>query len=175
MIASGIATLPMSCSEAACAEVRELVAFDAEPSADFLDELGDAVVVVAQLWVALGERAHQHVAALTTGGRAAGVLLLIHGLVGLAHRLCHVAGVLRDHDRSECGGDREALALLGERAAGSLLDRVPVRGVGDDAELVSAWPVGATAELADGVGRARRPGAAAARLRRGVRSCRCSS
>ena len=45
--------------------------------------------------------------------------------------------------------------MLGERAARGLLERVLPGGVGDDAELVAAGPVGAAAELGDRVGERR--------------------
>ena len=68
------------------AELRELLAVDPESLGDRLGELGDAVEVVAQVGVALGQRVQQHVGALAPGARAAGVLLRVHRVVGLAHR-----------------------------------------------------------------------------------------
>ena len=52
---------------------------------DRRDELGDAVVVVAEVGMALGEGAHQYVGALAPGGGASGLLLRVHGDVGPAH------------------------------------------------------------------------------------------
>ena len=82
MMASGIATLPMSCSAAACVGATA-PRRRCRGAGDLVDELGDAVVVVAEVGVALGERAHQHVAGLAAGGGAARVLLRVHGRVGL--------------------------------------------------------------------------------------------
>src|SRR6185312_14093828 len=75
------------------AYLGEILAVDAGAAGDLGGELGDAVLVVAEIGVALGQRANQDVAALAPRGGAPGVLLGVHGLVGLAHGLGRVARV----------------------------------------------------------------------------------
>src|SRR4029450_11703118 len=98
----------------AVAGLGKLLAGDAEALAGRLDELSDAVVVLTEVRVALGERAHQYVAALASSGRAPRVLLGVHRLVGLAQRLGDIASVLRDHHGPERSRDREPFAVLAE-------------------------------------------------------------
>ena len=100
MMASGIAKLADVVQRGGLVELGEFLAVDAHAAADVLDELGDAVVVLAEVGVPFRERAHQHVAALTAGGRAPGLLLRVHRAVGLAHRFGRVAGVQRGSTRS---------------------------------------------------------------------------
>jgi hypothetical protein len=94
------------------AQLHELLAGDVQPCGDPADELGDALEVIAVLGVALGQHAQQHIAALASGGRAAGVLLRVHRLVGFAHRFAGVAGVLRNEDGPECRRDAKPLAAI---------------------------------------------------------------
>ena len=81
-IASGMATLPTSCSSAATQHVVELLAVEAEVAADGLGELGHAAEMALEAGMALGQGAQQNVGALALGRRAAGVLLRVHALVG---------------------------------------------------------------------------------------------
>src|SRR6185312_502529 len=130
----------------------EILAVDAGAAGDLGGELGDAVLVVAEIGVALGQRANQDVAALAPRGGAPGVLLGVHGLVGLAHGLGRVARVARDDSRAERRRDGEAVAGLRERTGRRLLHRRLVRRARDDAELVAAGAVGVPTERGDSVG-----------------------
>jgi hypothetical protein len=84
------------------AQPGQLLGVDVHPAGDIGGELGDAVEVVAQVGMALGQRAQQDVAALPPGGGPVAVLLGVHGLVGLSHRLGGVARVYGEQfcDRS---------------------------------------------------------------------------
>src|SRR5215213_10124543 len=84
-MASGIATLPTSCSSLACRTCS--ISSGARPSAS-----------AVAAGIALGERAQQHVLALAAGGHAAGVLVRVHPLVGDPQRLDGVVGLDRQRD-----------------------------------------------------------------------------
>ena len=74
------------------ADVVDLLLVEPQAAGDRLGQLGHAADVLAQLGVALGQRAQQHVAALAARRAAAAVLVRVHALVGDAQRL---AGVVR--------------------------------------------------------------------------------
>ena len=69
------------------ADLLDLVVAELQQQRGRLGEVGDAAEVAAQVRVALGQRAQQHVLALAARGRAAGVLLRVHALVGDPQRL----------------------------------------------------------------------------------------
>ena len=99
------------------AQLPELLAVDPETLAHGGGQLGDAVLMLVEIRVALGKRAQQHGAALAPGRLAARVLVAVHRGVGLAERLGQVGGLVRDHDRPERRRDREPLAVFGQRRA----------------------------------------------------------
>jgi hypothetical protein len=84
-------------------------------------------------------------------GLAAAVLVRVHALVGLAQRLGRFADPLEHHGAVRAA-DVEALAPLGQRGArvGDHGVAVAVRHEREDAELVAAHAVGATAALERG-------------------------
>ena len=116
-IESGIATLPMSWSSAARADASRTPAGEAEALGDGVGQLGDAVEVVAELRMALGEHADQHVAGLALGDRAR--VLLCAYMRWSASRSASVGvvaslGIATPPMRAR---DRRSLALLAQRAA----------------------------------------------------------
>ena len=120
------------------------------PSAprDGLGELGDAAEVLAELGVALGERAQQHVAGSGCAPSVRPPCLWAY-MRWSAMRSASPASVASRGQRDDAvrAADREALAVLGERRGGSRDDRLGELGAGVEqhAELVAAHPVGAAA------------------------------
>ena len=113
------------------AQLAEFLAIDVQVATDRLNQLGDAVEMVAEVGVVLDQSAQQDVGALTSCGGAPGALLRVHGDVGRAHRFGRAGGVVGDHDAPERRRDREAVAGLAQRAARRVLQRASLRRVGE--------------------------------------------
>ena len=126
------------------ADVVDLLGVELQAPRDGLGQLGHAADVLAQLGVALGQRAQQHVAALVARRAAAAVLVGVHALVGDAQRL---AGVVRPRRARAIAPNEQVMAkpspcsVRARGAVGALRD-----GIRSDAEqhaeLVAAHAVG---------------------------------
>jgi hypothetical protein len=125
------------------ADPHDLVRCQPESRRGVRRQGGDIARVLAEIRAVLGEEPQQDVGALTPSRHAAGRLLLIHALVGEQQRRLGSLGVGRQHRDTERAADREALALLGERARreGCEAVRGSTGDLGDDAELVAAHAV----------------------------------
>ena len=122
-------------------DALDLVLVETEAARDLRGQRRHLVGVPPQLGHALLHRAPQHARALQAGRHAPAVLLGVEAAVRHAQRLVGVIGVARQ--RGGAGGrpDREAFALLGQRRAGALdqrLGRLAGRPRGEHAELVAA-------------------------------------
>ena len=94
-IASGIATLPMSCSAAARRTSSSSALVEAELAPDGADEVGDVLDVLVQLAVVLGGDPQQHLVHGLVAGAAAAALVGVHALVGAAQRVDRVLAPAR--------------------------------------------------------------------------------
>ena len=167
-MASGIATLPMSCSSAAWLICS--ASSSPRPRRRAVDSASSAT---PSRWVkSSGLRSLSARTSTALLWRVAdvrpGVLLRVHALVGDAQRLGRVHRLAREHDRAVGAGDGEALAALGQRGGGAGDDRVGdlVARVEERAELVAAHPERAAA--AGQVGREVAAEADEQRVARGV-------
>ena len=90
-IASGMPTLPTSCSSAACAHRRQLVVGHVQPACDELGHPRHVGVVRAEIGVSLRQRPDEHGLALVAGRPSSAVLALVHALVGDSQRVLGLA------------------------------------------------------------------------------------
>ncbi len=174
-IASGMATLPMSCSSAARATSSRSSAGMPSSAATGAASAATSVDVVVQVGLALAHGRDQHVAGLVGGGGRG---------YGPCRRTCAGrpgAGPRRGSrlagqaDGAQRGRDREAVAVLGQRLGAR---RPPGRRtwrashVDQDAELVAAQAEGRAVGLRPPAPGGR-PGGPAGSRRRGGRTSRC--
>ena len=127
----------------------DLILGQGEPQGHPLGQAGHVLLVRGELRIALGERSHEHVPALATGRRPAGVLLRIHALVGDPECFRGILRLEREEDRAVRAADREAFAVLGERLgrAGHHGREHLVARLEEGTELVASHPVGGPAAV----------------------------
>ncbi|MEO8688662.1 MAG: hypothetical protein ABI611_10635, partial [Solirubrobacteraceae bacterium] len=122
------------------AQILELLRWQRQPLADRDSQLHDPPHVILEGWVALRQRAREHVAGLAAGRGAAAVLLHVHALVRKVRRPLGVSRLGGQRHPPEGAGDGEALASLTERGRGRRQQPVLLGrpGVGEHHELVTA-------------------------------------
>ena len=93
--------------------------------------------------MALGQCAHENLAGLLGGRLPPALLVGVHALVRPLQSFGGGRGFGRHEHAAVCSGDREAGAVVCQRASGALDDGLRVRILrAQDAELVAAHPVG---------------------------------
>src|SRR5439155_19380172 len=100
----------------------DVLELEAEAPRSGLREQRDVARVAVEIRVALGERPQQHVGGLAADRAATAALARVHPLVGEPQGVGGVGRLLAEDHRAPGARDREALAMLGERAR-RLLDQ----------------------------------------------------